>query len=112
MWLLICPALAYLLVGAHFLRADELILVAIVALMLGLLAVRRAWVAHVSRLALFVSVLVWLRALVAMAAMRYSMGLPFLRLTLILGTVVLLTVAAIFVFSHPRLRWFYRLAGD
>lgn len=111
MWLLIFPALAYLLVGAHFLRADELILVAIVPLMVGLLAVRRAWVAHVSRLALFISSLFWLRALVAMAAMRYSMDLPFLRLTLILGSVILLTVGAIFVFSHPRIRRYYRLTG-
>lgn len=111
MWWLILPVLAYLLAGAHFLRAGDLTLVAVALVLLGLLAVRRAWVAHVSRLALFISSLVWLRALVAMAAMRYSMDLPFLRLTLILGSVILLTVGAIFVFSHPRIRRYYRLTG-
>ena len=43
-------------------------------------------------------------ALVAMAALRYSMELPFLRLTLILVGVIALTVGAIVVFSHSRVR--------
>lgn len=109
MWLLAFPILAYLLVAAHFLRAGELILVSIVALMLGLLAVRRAWVAHLSRLALFLSALVWLHTVVGMAALRYTMELPYLRLSLILASVIVLTLAAIFVFEHPQLRRFYRL---
>ena len=110
MWLLIFPALAYLLAGAHFLRAGDLTLVAAALVLLGLLAVRRAWVAHLSRLALFISALLWLHTLVGMAALRYSMGLPYLRLSLILGSVIVLTLAGILVFEHPHLRRFYRLA--
>lgn len=112
MWWLILPVLAYLLAGAHFLRAGDLTLVAAALVLLGLLAARRAWVVHLSRLALFISALVWLHTLVGMAATRYTMDMPFLRLSVILGTVILLTGGAIFVFSHPRLRCYYRLAGD
>lgn len=109
MWLLFLPVLAYLLVGAHFLRSGDLLGLGAAALLIGLLGIGRAWVAHLVRLSLFLSALVWLHALVGMAAMRYSMDLPFLRLALILGGVICLTVAAIFVFLHPRLRRFYRL---
>lgn len=112
MWWLILPVLAYLLAGAHFLRAGDLTLVAAALVLLGLLAARRAWVVHLSRLALFISALVWLHTLVGMAATRYTMDMPFLRLSVILGTVILLTGGAIFVFSPPRLRCYYRLAGD
>lgn len=112
MWWLSFPTLAYLLAGAHFLRNGEVILVGVAVMLLGSLAVPRAWVAHLTRLALFTCSLVWLNALVAMAAMRYSMGLPFLRLVLILGTVILLTAGAIFVFFHPRIRRYYQLGSD
>lgn len=109
MWLLSLPVVAFLLLGAHFLRSGHWSLVAGALLMIGLLAIPSAWAAHLARLALFLGALTWLRALVSMAAMRYSMDLPFVRLTLILGAVLLLTGAAIFVFSHPRLRRFYGL---
>lgn len=111
MWLLTFPVFAYLLVGAHFLRSGDMVLVGAALVLMGLLAVRRAWAAHMARLALFLSALVWLRALVGMAAMRYSMELPFLRLTLILGAVMVLTVGSMFVFLHPAVRRFYRLPG-
>lgn len=111
MWWLSFPAVAYLLALAHFLRNDELMLVGVAFALLLLLALPFSWVAHVSRLALFTISMVWLNALVALAAVRYSMDLPFLRLSLILGLAIVLTIGAIFVFAHPRVRRYYRLGS-
>jgi hypothetical protein len=109
MWLLIAPILGLALMAAHFLRAEAWALVAATVLLIPLLAVPRAWAAHVVRGALVLGTLEWLRTVVAIAAVRISAGVPAGRMILILVTVALLTLAAILVFRHPALRRFYRL---
>jgi hypothetical protein len=76
---------------------------------IGLLFVSKAWAAYVVRVSLFAASLVWLYSLVGMATMRWTMDMPFLRLTVILSGVIFLTLGSILVFSHPRLRQYYRL---
>lgn len=109
MWLLMAPALAYALLAAHFLRVDAWILVAISAALIPLLAVPRPWAAHIARIALLIGALEWLRTIATIAATRISMGVPFGRMIVILGTVALLTLAAALVFRHRTLRRFYRM---
>jgi hypothetical protein len=111
MWLLMAPALAYGLLAAHFLRDDAWILVAPSIALIPLLAVPRPWAAHIARVALVIGALEWLRTIAVIAAARISMGVPFGRMIVILGTVALLTLAAALVFRHPKLRRFYRLEG-
>jgi len=109
MWLLVAPILGLALMAAHFLRAEAWVLVAASGAMILLLAVPRAWAAHLVRGALVLGALEWLRTVVAVAAIRISAGVPAGRMILILLTVTLLTLAAILVFRHPALRRFYRL---
>lgn len=111
MGLLVLPVLSLLLLAAHFVRADLWLMVILVFLTTSLLAFPRPWAAHLVRVALFAGALVWLRALVAMATIRWTMDLPFMRLVIILGAVMLLTLGSIFVFRHPRVRRFYRLVS-
>ena len=111
MWLLIGPVLAFLVLAAHFLRIDAWLLVVLSIALIPLLFVPRPWAAHVTRIALVIGALEWLRTLVMIAAVRFSAGIPASRMILILGTVAILTLLAALVFQNGRLRAFYRLSG-
>lgn len=103
---------AFLLLGAHFLRADMTWgTVACLALPL-LLLVRRPWVAHGIRIALLAGGLEWLRTTVVLVASRRSAGEPWTRLAVILGAVVAFTMGSALVFGHRALRKRYRLDGE
>jgi hypothetical protein len=107
--LLILPALASLLLAAHFYRAGQFELAGASAALLVLLAVPRAWAARLLQVALVAGCLEWMRTLVSVAAVRLSIGQPYLRMALILGAVAAFTLLAAAVFQHRRLRTRYRL---
>lgn len=97
------------MLGAHFLRAGNLILVALVLVLLGLLAVPRRWAARAVQVALVLGAVEWTRTLVQLAAWRLQTGQPFLRLVFILGVVAVLTGLSSLLFRTRRLRDRYRL---
>jgi hypothetical protein len=99
--------LSLLILGAHFLRAGNLILVALVLALLGLLPVRRRWAARVIQAALMLGAVVWVRTAVELAALRTQAGQPALRLVLILGAVAVLTALSGLVFRLARVRSWY-----
>lgn len=100
--------LSLLVLAAHFLRGGGLWLAVVVLGLLGLLFVRRAWVARVMQVVLALGALEWVRTLVVLAVRRSEQGEPFLRMTLILGGVVALTVISALLFETKRLRLLYR----
>jgi len=106
---LLAPAMALLLLAAHFYRAGLLLPAFISAALLALLAVPRPWAARSLQLALVLGALEWLRTLAIFAGERVSMGQPWLRLVLILGSVAAFTLAAAWIFQHPALRARFRL---
>ena len=108
---LILPVLACLLLAAHFFRAGQLTLAAASALLPLLLAVPRAWAARTMQGALVLGAVEWLRTLAQFAAVRISMGQPYLRLVAILLAVALFTAACALVFRNAQLRARYRLGG-
>ncbi|OIQ72316.1 hypothetical protein GALL_460580 [mine drainage metagenome] len=97
-------ALSFLLLAAHFYRANQFLLVAVPLLMLALMALRRRWVPLVLQLALVLGSLEWLRTLVELVMERRAFGQPFLRLSLILGGVALAALLSCLVFRAARLR--------
>jgi len=84
-------ALAILILAAHFFRAGSVGLVVVCLGLLILLLVRRTWAMRVLQAGLLLGALEWARTLVLLALERRSMGLPFLRLVVILGAVALFT---------------------
>lgn len=106
---LLPAALAALLLGAHFYRAGVLWGVALAAALVVLLFVRRPWSARTVQAGLVLGTAEWLRTLAAFAAARVSLGQPYLRLALILGTVALFTALAALAFESRPLRARYRL---
>jgi hypothetical protein len=107
--LLTFPALAALLLAAHFYRAGHLAFAALSLGALVLVAVPRAWAARLLQVALLAGAAEWLRTLALFASARISMGQPYLRLTLILVAVALFTAASAAVFQQSAVRRRYRL---
>ena len=99
---LVPVALALLVLGAHFLRAGNLAMVAADLAVVALLFVRRPWAARAVQLALGLGALEWLRTLMLLAEERRTAGVPYLRMTLILGSVALATALSLLAFrSRP-----------
>jgi hypothetical protein len=109
MWRLAAPILAYLLLGASFLRAGDQLMVLACGALLLLLAVPRWWAARLAQLALAFAALRWLWLTWMLAGMRAAAGLPYARMIAILGAVALLTLLAALVFNSARLRRYYGL---
>jgi hypothetical protein len=109
MWRLIAPVFALVLLGASFLRAGNLAMVAACGVLIVLLAVPRPWAARVVQLALMLAALRWLWMTWMLASMRAAAGTPYVRMAVILGAVALLTLLAALVFRSRRLRRHYRL---
>jgi hypothetical protein len=99
--------LSLLVLGAHFLRSGNLIIVALVFVVLGLLVVRRPWSARAVQIVLVIGGLEWLRTLIRLVSTRLELGEPFLRLAIILGGVVAVTLLSALVFQSGTLRRFY-----
>jgi hypothetical protein len=102
--LVLLPALALGLLGAHFYRAAAWPLVALCVLLVVLLAWPRAWVARLVQGALVLGALEWLWTAWWLVQQRLALGQPWLRLAFILGLVAVLTVASALVFRSAALR--------
>ena len=96
-------ALSLLLLSAHFLRVDAMMLVAVCIALCGLLLVARPWAARAVQAALVLGALEWLRTLAVLAMQRQHAGLPWLRMALILGAVAALALIAAWLFQTTRL---------
>jgi hypothetical protein len=106
---LLGPALALLLLAAHFARATAWLPAVVSLALIGLLAVPRPWAARLLQAALVLGALEWVRTLWLLAAARAAAGTPWLRMALILGAVSLLTLASAWVFQLPAVRRRFRL---
>jgi len=104
---LILPFLALLLLAAHFYRAGWLPLAALSVALLPLLAVPRPWAARTLQAALVLGALEWLRTLLVLAGARLEAGESWLRLVIILGGVLLLTLAAAWPLRTAAVRHWY-----
>jgi hypothetical protein len=103
-WPLLAPALALLLLAAHFYRAAAWPWFMATLALLPLLALRRSWVPRVLQLALLAGAAEWLWTAALLAQQRLALGQPWLRMACILGGVALLTLAAALVFRSARLK--------
>ncbi len=101
---LIPVILSLWVMAAHELRSWNLPVVALLLLMPLLLLIRRRWVVRVMQITLLIGALEWLRTMVILTNMRQQEGEPWVRMVVILGSVMLFTVASGTVFAIPRLR--------
>ncbi|MDP1646729.1 MAG: hypothetical protein Q8M01_00795 [Rubrivivax sp.] len=102
--LLLLPALALSLLGAHFYRASAWPLVLACGVLVVLLARPRLWVARLVQTALVLGSAEWLWTALLLVQQRLALGQPWLRMALILGAVAAFTAASALVFRSAALR--------
>jgi len=99
--------LSLCLLGAHFFRAGQIAPAVLALLVLFFLFIRRSWANLIVRFVLLAGAVEWLRTLVVLVIERQTLGLPWVRLVLILGAVILLTVCSAFCLKAEKLRPLY-----
>jgi hypothetical protein len=99
-----------LLIAAHFLRSGSPLLVIFCLAMPLLLLIRHPLAARIVQASLILAALVWVRTAAALAALRSDLGLPWVRMTVILGAVAAFTLGSFFVFLSKTLRRRYNLS--
>jgi len=101
--------LSLVILGAHFMRYGNLAGVFVFLVLIALLLVRRAWVARLMQVVLVLGAFEWVHTLYELAQVRVAQGQPFVRMTLILGVVVVVTFCSALLFQSPALKRIYRL---
>ena len=101
--------LSLLLLAAHFLRYGEKLAVAGALVLLGLLFVRKPWVARTVQVALLAATAEWLRTMLQIAMERMHAGVPYRRMVVILSIVALMALAGTLIFQTRRIGEIYGL---
>jgi len=109
--LLLLPAFALLLLGAHFFRAALVPLTVVCLGLVALLFVRSAWAARTLQVALAIGTLEWLRTAWEFASIRVDLGQPYGRLIVILGAVASVTALAGLALRTRTARGHFRIAS-
>jgi ferredoxin len=105
--ILLIPAASVLLLGAHGLRQGDIGLAAALACLVGLGFTRRAWLRPVMMAALVWGGIVWAQAAVGLVSFRLATGLPWVRLAVIMGAVILCNALALWVLAAGAGRAFF-----
>ncbi|MGC9197005.1 MAG: hypothetical protein ACP5IL_16360 [Syntrophobacteraceae bacterium] len=89
--------LSLVLLAAHFLRRQDLFLVALNLGLIPFIFLQKAWFIRALRVYLALGALVWVYTMWMIVMERKAMGLPFLAVIIILGSVALFTLMSAFV---------------
>jgi hypothetical protein len=103
--------LSLVALGAHFMRYGNSIGVFAALLLIGLLFIRRPWVARLMQVVLVLGTLEWLRTMYELGHMRALHGQPYGRMLVILGVVAAVTLLAALLFESKSLRQIYGRGG-
>ena len=101
--------LSLVVLGAHFLRYGNYIGVAVAMLLIGLLFVRKSWVARLMQVVLVFGALEWLRTMYELAQIRALHGQPYGRMLVILGIVAAVALCSALLFQSATLKKVYGL---
>jgi hypothetical protein len=101
--------LSFVTLGAHFMRYGSTLEVIAVVVLIGLLFVRRPWVARLMQVVLVLGAIQWVHTLYDLAQLRIAFGQPATRLVIILGTVAAVTLGSALLFQTKALKKIYRL---
>lgn len=101
--------ISLLFMAAHFYRAGLLPVAAIVSVAPFLLFVHHRLVVRIIQTLLAIGSIEWIMTLSRLVSMRQAMGMPWIRLALILGAVSMITFGSVFMFRLKSLRIRYKI---
>lgn len=99
--------LSFLLLGAHFLRAGNLVVMIICLMAPGLLLIKARWSLYLVQAFSYGGVLVWLHTTFTIYLARAALGLPWGRALIIMGAVTLLTLVSGLLLHSPHVKECY-----
>ncbi len=91
-WRYLLAMVSFWLLAAHFLRAGNVIMTGVCALLPALLLLHRRWSVRVLQVLLYCGTALWLRTAVLIARQRMRLGQPWGRMAVILGAVAIVTL--------------------
>ena len=97
------------LMGAHFYRAGLVPVAVIVSVVPFFLFVPHRWVVRIIQTLLAIGSIEWLITMLSLVSRRQAMGMPWIRLAFILGSVAMIAFGSIFMFRLKSLRTRYKL---
>jgi hypothetical protein len=109
--LLALVVLSIAVLGAHFMRYGNVIGVTASLVLIGLVFLRRAWVARLMQAALVLGALEWMHTLYELMQIRMAQGAPTARMGAILGVVIVITLGSALLFQTKTLQRMYGLQG-
>ena len=101
--------LSLVVLGAHFMRYGNSIGVFAALVLIGLLFIRRPWVARLMQVVLVLGALEWVRTMYELGHMRALHGQPYGRMLVILGIVATVTLCSALLFQSATLKKVYGL---
>lgn len=104
--------LSFVVLGAHFMRYGNVAGVAVAGLLIGLLFLRRPWVARLMQVALILGAAEWLHTLYRLVEVRVALDQPYARLAVILGAVAVVSLCSALLFQTRDLQAVYGLRRD
>jgi len=104
-WLRLFPLyISILLLCAHYFRSGDYSLIAFWAAVPFLLILKRKWATRAVQLLIVGGAAIWIETIVSIFITRQMAGMPWLRMTVILGIVVLFTIGSALAFEMRRFR--------
>lgn len=103
--------LSDLLMAAHLYRRGSIFLAVSCLLLLFLLLIKNRWIPRILTVLMLVFAAEWIRTLTVFIHLYSENGQPITRLTIILGTVALVTLLSPLVFKTKTLKRRYNLSG-
>lgn len=99
---------ADLLFAAHILRFHGTVPAFLVVLLLITLLIRKPWIPHFWQVLLLLAVGEWIRVTILFVRYRLAMDMPYIRLLIIMGAVILFFIFVIFWWQNKRIEAFYQ----
>lgn len=96
-----------LLISAHFMRAYGNLIGSLFLIFLFLLFIKQWWVLRFWQIYLAFSAIIWTITTFNLFQMRIEMQEPWIRLALILGSVILITIFSLFWMENKKIKNHY-----
>ncbi len=102
-----------LLISAHFMRAYGYLIGSLFLFLLFTLFIRKIWIIRLWQTLLSLAAIIWVFTTINLVQMRIEAQEPWLRLMLILGGVILLTIFSGFWMENKKIKnYFYQNKPD
>lgn len=98
---------AQLLFAAHIMRSFGIIWAILVLILLFTLFIRRDWIIRMWQIIIAFEIVEWIRTTIIIIQLRLAMGMPYVRLLIIMSIVILFNLFVIYWLQKPKIKAIY-----